>query len=492
MGGAQLSRFYDTIGSMWVHLIAIGGTGMGSLAGLLQDQGHVITGSDLPLYPPMSLFLDHRKIPRTTEFSAKNLSGKTWGFSQEFPDLVIVGNAMSRTNDEIGELERLGLRKMSFPEALAHFFIEDRTSVVVAGTHGKTTTSTIMAYALEQLGQKPGFLIGGIPLDFGEGCRMSGGKYFVVEGDEYDTAYFDKKSKFLHYRPSWVLCTGVEFDHADIFRDENHVLESFLELVEKTSAGWLLIHPDDSPKPHLILKLMDRLREKSKKFFLYGKSAKADYRLEIVKPHQLKIHGPDGASGGSGEKSMEIMCPLPGLHNALNTVGVVGVLDQLGFSASQNLFANFKGIKRRQEVIAEKGNLKVIDDFAHHPTAVRETLAALREQYPGRKFHVFFEPRSATSCRKVFETDFGKSFGAADYFYIVPPFKKNVPEDEKLNSTRVAEIAKQSGAQEVFCRTKAGELFQDFMKAQNSSEPTLAVVMSNGDFDGLRDMLKNI
>lgn len=491
----------DSSKAKWAHLIAIGGTGMGSIAGLLKDRGFVVTGSDGPIYPPMSDYLKNRDIPTRAEYSVENLNGATWGFPNARPDLVIVGNAISRGHVEAALVEDWvaesphDFRRMSFPEALAEFAIQDKQSLVVAGTHGKTTTASLAAACLEGLNQEPGFFIGGIPLNFGYGCRAGAGNVFVSEGDEYDTAYWDKGSKFLHYRPSWVLCTGVEFDHADIFADLAAIDATFTKLLDLSREGWVCIHPADAPVAASIEGLQAKAKKRNLPFFTYGFAAGADYQILEASAERLPW---DNSQVGTKiivktpHGKMQWHSPAIGRHNALNAVGVMATLRHAGrFKAEDELaraMAGFKGVKRRQEERARFDDLVVIDDFAHHPRAIFETIAAIKQRYPDHKIAAFFEPRSATSARNLLFDDFVNSFREADGVFLIAPTKLNVPVEQRLKVDQlIAELVtrepKLNGS--AFFSPAADELLKMFWTWSKTQPPVLALVMSNGPFEGL-------
>lgn len=502
MAGYTKFRMADSNQKKWAHLIAIGGTGMGSIAGLLKDRGFLVTGSDGPIYPPMSDYLKNREIPTRSEYSLENLRGSTWGIEKERPDLVIVGNAISRGHVEAAVVEEWvvehagSFRRMSFPEALAEFAIDDKQSLVVAGTHGKTTTSSIAAACLDALKKEPGFFIGGIPLNFGYGCRAGSGKVFVSEGDEYDTAYWDKGSKFLHYKPSWVLCTGIEFDHADIFADLAAIEATFSKLLDLTREGWICIHPDDAPVASSIRGLQEKAQKRGLPFRSYGFSKSADYQILRAEAERLPW---DSSQVGTlisikmpGGKIVQWHSPAIGRHNALNSVGVMATLHEAGHFASDadiaKAFEHFKGVKRRQEERARFDDLVVIDDFAHHPRAIHETIAAIKQRYPDYKIAAFFEPRSATSARNVLYDDFVNSFRAADGVFLIAPTKLNVPVEQRLKVDQlVLDLVKREPRLQgsTFVATAVDSLLESFWTWTQSHKKVLALVMSNGPFDGL-------
>jgi UDP-N-acetylmuramate: L-alanyl-gamma-D-glutamyl-meso-diaminopimelate ligase len=469
---------------------------MGALAGLFKTQGARVTGSDGPIYPPMSTFLDAQKIPLSSVYGPENLQGARWGFTQECPDIVIIGNAISKSNVEAQSVERLSaegkLRKMSFPEAIGEFMIAKRKSFVVAGTHGKTTTTSLLAWACEVLGNDPGFFIGGIPKNFECGSRMGSG-VFVSEGDEYDTAYWDKGSKFLHYRPHWVLGTGIEFDHADIYSSIEQIEDSFLKLTQITREGWLLIDRASAPKVSSVEKIAHSLERLGKKSLRYGEDPESHYCLmgweRVQLPWNERSYGLKFQVSVRGEKH-EFITPMSGRHNLLNAVGVLGVLHASGSIAKlsdyQEVLQSFKGVTRRQDILLETDHLIVMDDFAHHPTAIRETILGVKERYPQYAIAAFFEPRSATSARNTLYGEFVKSFAGAEAVFIQEATKANVPEEERLKvQDLVREIVGRGDTQFAVTRKSIDEIFNEFVQWKNKKERVLALVMSNGSFSGL-------
>lgn len=484
----------------WIHFLAIGGTGMGALAGLFKNVGAKVTGSDGPLYPPMSTFLEAQKIPLKTSFAPENLSGSSWSMDQKYPDLVIVGNAISRTNLEAQEMEKLVvkglLRKMSFPEAIGNFVIAQRDSFVVAGTHGKTTTTSLLAWAFEVLGKDPGFFIGGIPKNFECGSRW-GSSVFVSEGDEYDTAYWDKESKFLHYRPTWVVGTGIEFDHADIFSTVEQIENSFLKLSQMTSQGWLLVDQLSAPRPTSVEKIALSLKAQNKKVFRYGEDPESDYCLlnweRASLPWNEKEYGLKFDIRAQGEKAT-FFSPMLGRHNLLNALGNLGVLHASGnlkkLSDFQEVLRTFRGVARRQDVLFDSDTFVVVDDFAHHPTAIKETIAAIREKYPSFEVAAFFEPRSATSARNTLYGDFVKSFKQAHSVFIQEATKLNVPENERLKvQDLVRELTGKGDTSCAISKKTVEELMDEFLLWKKSKEKVVALVMSNGAFGGITKKL---
>jgi UDP-N-acetylmuramate: L-alanyl-gamma-D-glutamyl-meso-diaminopimelate ligase len=411
-----------------VHVMGIAGTAMAALAGMLHDAGYAVTGSDTAIYPPMSDYLASLGIPVKQGYVASNLD--------HAPDLVIVGNVIRAEYEEAKALLERDLPYCSFPEAFGRLFLQDAHSIVVAGTHGKTTTTAITAWLLEASGREPGFLVGGIARNFDRTARRGAGKVFVVEGDEYDTAFFDKGPKFLHYRPKTVILTSVEFDHADIYRDLDHVKAAFRKLVALIPADGTLIVRGDDPGAAEVAK------EATCKVVTYGPGQAWDgetVSVDVDRGTTTFRVLRDGAVFGTFTSVMV------GRHNLYNQVAAAAAAHLASAVSPAELapgFASFLGIKRRQEVLGEPGDVTVIDDFAHHPTAVAVTLDALRERFGRRRFWAVWEPRSATSRRAVFQDDYAKAFGAADKVIIPAPFDQGriAPEDRFSTEKLVTEL----------------------------------------------------
>lgn len=455
-----------------VHLIGICGTGMAALAGMLQTQGYAVSGSDENVYPPMSDFLASLAIPVQTGYAAAHLAG--------LPDLVIVGNVVRATNPEAVELAHLGLPYLSMPQALGHFFLASKTSLVVAGTHGKTTTSSLLATAMHRMGATPGFMIGGLVEAFGSNFHVSDGPYFVVEGDEYDTAFFNKVSKFQHYRPHCAILTSIEFDHADIFADLEAIKDSFAEFIARIPVrGALVAHLDDPVVAELA-------RNARCPVIGYGATAGGEWRFDDFEAHGLasefSVFRRDHLQG-------RCRLPMPGRHNALNAMAVIALLTRLGFpfaSIAAGL-ASFEGVKRRQQVRGVVGGVTVVDDFAHHPTAVRETLQALRLAWPDSRLVVVFEPRTNSSRRAVFQEDYASVFGDADRIFI----REHVPldtlsRDEQFSASRLAADLCARGLQAEACTDTAAILDALAVSCQSGD---VVAILSNGGFDSIHERL---
>ncbi len=458
-----------------IHLVGVAGTGMGSFAGMLKAQGYEVTGSDENVYPPMSDMLKAWGIQALTPYSKDNLALAR-------PDLVIIGNVIRRVNPEATAVRELGLKQMSFPAALGSLFLKTRHSVVVAGTHGKTTTSSLMGHVLTAAGRDPTFLVGGVTRNYAGNYRLGKGPHVVVEGDEYDTAYFDKGPKFLHYQPRTVILTSVELDHADIYRDLAHYESSFEKLVALVPEDGLLAVSASYPNAV-------RLAKKSaSKVVTY--SSKPGVEADLTA--RDLVFGSFGARFQvveRGEARGELLLPMGGLHNVENALGVVAAALSLGLSLDEvrQGFASFEGVKRRQEPRGEPKGILVIDDFAHHPTAVKETIVAIRGRYPGRRLWAVFEPRSNTSRRNIHQKDYAGAFdGAARASIKVPERHDKIPEGEELDVPRLGRELTAHGIPTFTAQTVDALLDE---VAQGARPQDVLLVMSNGAFGGFIDKL---
>ncbi len=455
-----------------IHIMGVCGTGMAALAGMLKEQGFVISGSDENVYPPMSDFLADSGIEVLTGYGARNL--------KPAPDLVVVGNVIRAVNPEAVALAELHIPYLSMPQALAHFFLAEHFPLVVAGTHGKTTTSSLLATALYRAGSSPGFMIGGIVEAFARNFRIGEGEYFVVEGDEYDTAFFNKVSKFLHYLPRFSILTSIEFDHADIFSDLAAIKASFTEFVALLPKDGVLVANIDDPV------VAEVAAQASCPVLSYGFAADCVYQIR-----DLQVQGLCSRFSvlKHGEMLGSFTLPLPGRHNALNGTSVIALMDYLGFSIEniQNGLATFEGVMRRQQVRGEVGGVTVIDDFAHHPTAVRETVDALHLAWPDRRLIVVFEPRTNSSRRSVFQKRYAEAFAGSDLVVVrehVP--LTDVPSSEQFSSARlVQDLCGQQIEAHYFPDT---ETILDFLTEQAQPGDIIAI-LSNGGFDNIHDRL---
>ena len=453
-----------------IHLVGVGGTGMGSFAGMLKAAGYEVTGSDENVYPPMSDQLAAWGIEVFTPYSPANLE-------RAKPDLVIIGNVIRRVNPEATAVREGGYRQMSFPAALGALVLADRHSVVIAGTHGKTTTSALMAHVLVHAGTDASFLVGGVTANYDGSFRLGKGPHVVIEGDEYDTAYFDKGPKFLHYRPRTAMITSVEFDHADIYRDDAHYEQSFERLSSIVPPDGVIVACATYPNAVAIAR-----RSGSAPVVTYtGEGGDGDYSARRVR------FGPDGARFSvrePGGDSGEMLLPMSGHHNVENAVGVYAIARQLGLSSDQirEGFATFRGVKRRQEVRAEIGGITVIDDFAHHPTAVRETINAIRLRYAGRRLWAVFEPRSNTSRRNIHQEEYARAFDGASLASVkVPERHDKVPLDQELSVPKLVDEINGNGIPADAFPDVEGMLDR---VARDARAGDVILVMSNGAFGG--------
>ncbi len=449
--------------------MGICGTGMAALAGMLQTSGYTVTGSDSQVYPPMSIFLNDLNIPVCSGYGAGNL--------KPVPDLVIVGNVITRKNPEAIALAELGIPYLSFPQALSHFFIQSRTSLVISGTHGKTTTCSLLATALYHAGLDPSFMIGGIVGEFGTNFRLGGGEHVVVEGDEYDTAFFDKESKFLHYCPKVAVITSIEFDHADIFADLEAIKRSFKKFVALLPHDGLLIANFDDAN------VIEIAAEAPCAVQSYGLDPSFTWSLNNINIEKAKSHF-DVMKDGKRWSSMTV--GLPGRHNCLNSLAVCAVMHHLGVASPtiNKGLENFAGVKRRQEVRGIENGITVIDDFAHHPTAVRETLAALKSGYGDRRLVAVFEPRTNSSRRAIFQDDYAGAFNSAEIILLREPTPvEGLAKDELFSSARLAKdlISKRELVAEAFATT---DEILDRLKTI-LQEGDVVAILSNGGFDNI-------
>ncbi len=457
-----------------IHLIAICGVGMASLAGLLKGQGYRVTGSDQNVYPPMSTYLAQAGIDVQNGFNAQHLADR--------PDLVIIGNAVSRGNPEAEAVLDGKIPYLSFPQALGKFLIGARQSIVVTGTHGKTTTTALAAWVLKRAGLNPGFFVGGVPLNFGSGWDPGESDHVVLEGDEYDSAFFDKGPKFLHYRPQSVILTSVEFDHADIYRDLDHLKEAFRSLARLIPASGMLVACYDYPAAREVVKAG------SCRVVSYGDDEDCDWTVRTVRTEGRRSYF-DPCFRKVSEGTVEL--GAIGRHNVKNALGVYVLARELGMDRSKLLegFASFSGVKRRQEFKGESRGVLVIDDFAHHPTAVAETIKAVKDAFTGRRVWAVFEPRSNTSRRNIFEREFALSLSLADRVVVSGLHQpEKIPEAERLSVERVVESINQSAGHEQGIVINGADNIAAHVAA-HASAGDIILVMSNGAFDGVQDKI---
>lgn len=457
-----------------VHFMGICGTAMASLAGILKDKGFKVTGSDQNVYPPMSTSLKNMGIDIMQGYKAENLNVK--------PDFVVVGNVISKHYEEAQALLDSDIPYASLPETMRDHVIEGRHSIVIAGTHGKTTTTSMTSWVLEQAGLKPGFLIGGIAKNFSQSFQNPKGEYFVIEGDEYDTAFFAKVPKFIFYKPQSVILNSIEFDHADIYNSLEDVLKAFNSLLEiiPTDKGLLIYNAEDINIPKI-------LQTYSGKKVSFG-FAQGDWTTQNLRFLR------DGISFDVLHKNKleeNLFIPMFGEYNVINALSVYALSKELGFNVDlRAAFQNFKGVKRRQELIGEPNGIQVIEDFAHHPTAVGKTIASFKKREKQGKLIVVFEPRSNTSRRNIFQNEYAAAFRDADVTLISEPFvgTSSLPEDQRLNVGKIVDGLVQNKK----TATTFTEVDQavDVIKKEARPGDTV-LIMSNGGFQGIYQKILN-
>lgn len=455
-----------------VHLVGICGTGMGSLAGLFRAAGFTVRGSDANAWPPMSTRLRDSGIDVIEGYRPENLD--------PVPDVVVVGNACTPTHPEAERARDEGLPQLSFPEAFAEYFIGSRRSLVVAGTHGKTTTSGLLAHTLVVAGLDPTFLVGGVLKNGDSSFRLGGGNVVVVEGDEYDSAYFDKRPKFMHYRPTSAIVTSMEYDHADIYEDWTDYRSAFEDFAATISPDGVLVLNADDPA---VVALATRTRAR---VVTYGLTDDPDVTAAGVDvgPHGIafRLDFPDGSSE-------EITLPVTGRHNLSNALAVAALswTEGVPIARIREAFATFAGLKRRQEIIGEHAGVLVIDDFAHHPTAVHVTVDGVRARWPNRRLVAVFEPRSNSSRRRVFEGPYAEAFAGARVAVIsAPPFRHNDRADDFMDVSRICEDLNQRGIEAHAAPDNAS--VRELLEA-TARPGDIVLIMSNGGFGGLHGWL---
>jgi len=441
---------------------------MASLAGMLREKGYAVSGSDSDVYPPMSDFLARLEIPVFKGFNAENIQ-------KTKPDVVVIGNALSRGNVEIEYVLDSGLRYASMAETVKELFIRGKQSIVVAGTHGKTTTTAMLAWILEVAGRKPSFLVGGIAENFASSFQVRDGPDFVIEGDEYDTAFFDKGPKFLHYLPRIVLLKNIEFDHADIYADLEAIKTAFRRLINIVPRSGLIVAGIDSPAvTELIPAAFSRVAAAG--------LGTGEWQAVNIK---TTADGMDFEILRSGSNTGLFAIPLPGTFNVQNALGAIIVARDLGIpdEVIRRALSTFKSVKRRLEIRGEVNGIVVYDDFAHHPTAVQETLRAVRERHPHARVWAVFEPRSQTCRRKIFEPAFIQSFDPADVILIARVYgASHLAPAETLSPDRVAEGIRARGKR-AFTFASTEEIVS--LVASEARPGDHVVIMSNGGFDNI-------
>ena len=455
-----------------IHLIGICGTGMGSLAGLLVEAGHEVRGSDENVYPPISTMLERQGIHLMPGYHPANLD---WA-----PDLVVIGNIATRTNPEAEEVVRRAIPFRSFPQAVEEFFLRDRHPVVVAGTHGKTTTSALMAWVLSEAGRDPSWLVGGVLRGQELSFHLGKGDHFVIEGDEYESAYFDKGSKFLHYRPRTALLTSVEFDHAEMFKDLEAVKQAFAAFLALVPEDGTLIYCADDPLARSLAQACPARRVD------YGVKEKAVWvgRTRKATPQGILF---DVFRGN--ERFASYTSPLTGNHNLQNILSVTAAGFHLGLMPEEigKGLASFPGVKRRQEIRGVARGVTVVDDFAHHPTAVRGTIAALAEQFAGNRLWAVFEPRTNTSRRAIFQSEYAEAFDQADEVIVAAvDHPERAPQGDRFSAERLVEDLKHRGLSARYVPDVPSIV--DIL-ARESRDGDVVLVMSNGSFGGIHQRL---
>ena len=440
---------------------------MGSVAVALCERGFKVTGSDENVFPPMSIFLGKKGIALKEGYRAENIPADA--------DVVVIGNAIKRGNAEVEAVLSRKLLYLSLPEVLKNYFLRGRHNLVVTGTHGKTTTTALLAWIMEKAGRKPGYFIGGLPKNFGQGARLNHSKYFVIEGDEYDTAFFDKRSKFIHYLPELVIVNNIEFDHADIFSNLDEIKLSFRRLLNIVPQnGMVVLNGDDANCVDVAKDCLAQLIE-------VGFSKNCAQRIRDV------AYSSSGSRFKLGEETFEI--PLIGEFNVRNAAmaATAARFYDVPKTKVDNAFKRFSGIARRQEVRGEARGVKVIDDFGHHPTAIAHTMQALRHRYPGHRIWAVFEPRSNTTRRAVFQQRLSDALKAADGVFISQVAKlEQIPENERLNPEAVVNAIQESG-RPAFYEENADAIVNRIVPMLRAQD--IVAVFSNGGFDRIHEKL---
>src|SRR2546421_147081 len=445
------------------HFVGICGTAMGSESPALKERGFKVSGSYESIYPPMSIFLEEHGIKLHQGYAKENIPADA--------DVVVIGNAMKRGNPEVEAVLNRKLFYLSLPEVLKNYFLRGRHNLVVTGTHGKTTVTALLAWIMEKAGRKPGYLIAGLPKNFGQGARLNDSKYFIIEGDEYDTAFFDKRSKFVHYLPELVIVNNIEFDHADIFKNLDEIKLSFRRLLNIVPQnGMVLLNGDD---PNCVEVAKDCLAQ----MIEVGFSKNCAQRIRDV------TYSADGSRFKLGDDIYEI--PLVGEFNVRNAAmaATAARFYDVPKAKIDNALKTFSGVARRQEVRGEARGVKVIDDFGHHPTAIAQTLQALRQRYRGHRLWAVFEPRSNTTRRAVFQQQLPEALKLADGVFISQVAKlEQIPENERLKPERVVAAIARAG-RPAFDERNADAIAERIVPLLQPKD--VVVVFSNGGFDNI-------
>jgi UDP-N-acetylmuramate: L-alanyl-gamma-D-glutamyl-meso-diaminopimelate ligase len=449
------------------HFLGICGTAMGSVAAALRERGFAVTGSDENIYPPMSTFLEEKGIALYQDYRAENIPADA--------DVVVIGNAMKRGNPEVETVLNRKLFYLSLPEVLKNYFLRDRHNLVVSGTHGKTTTTALLAWMMETAGLNPGYLIGGIPKNLGQGARLNDSKFFVIEGDEYDTAFFDKRSKFIHYLPELLIVNNIEFDHADIFNNLDEIKLSFRRLLNIVPQNGMVLLNGDDPN------CVEVGKDCRAQMVEVGFSKNCAERIRDV------AYSADGSRFTLGDDTFEV--PLIGEFNVRNAAMAASAARfyRVPKAKIDQALASFLGIARRQEIRGKARGVTVIDDFGHHPTAIAQTLQALRHRYPGHRLWAIFEPRSNTTRRAVFQQELPDALKLADGVFISQVAKiEQIPEDDRLNPEAVISAIAEAG-RPAFYEENADAIVDRIVPMLQPKD--VVTVFSNGGFDGIHEKL---
>ncbi|HWZ84665.1 MAG TPA: Mur ligase family protein [Thermoanaerobaculia bacterium] len=456
------------------HLVPVGGTAMVPLAALLLEEGHGVTGSDRALYPPMSTLVETLGIRVAQGFAPEHVPADC--------DTVIVGNAALRDNVEAAEAVRRGLPVLSLPQAVRQHLLPGKSSVVITGTHGKTTTSALTSWLLLDSGRDPGFLVGGEMKNLGRGYRRGNGPHFVLEGDEYNAAFFDRGPKFLHYEPQHLFVGNIEYDHADLYPDLSSVIEAFRRVVRLVPPGGVVVLNADDPRVAA----------------LSADASAAVVRVSLEEPgadfsaREVAFH-PEGAEFTlleAGLPTARLASPLLGLHNVRNALGAIALVRGLGLSTGEiaRALARFAGVRRRMDLKGEKNGILVVDDFAHHPTAVAGTIQAARSRFPGRRLWALFEPRSNTAGRKMFEEEYAEAFAGADALVVAPVFHaQRLGPDNQIDRDALVRRFASAGARPAFAPGAIDEIPAILRREARPGDVVL--LMSSGAFGGLPETL---
>jgi UDP-N-acetylmuramate: L-alanyl-gamma-D-glutamyl-meso-diaminopimelate ligase len=455
------------------HFVPIGGTAMVPLAALLLERGHRVTGSDRTLYPPMSTTLERLGIAVSEGFAPEHVPPDC--------DAVIVGNAALSDNVEAAEGQRRGLPVLSLPQAVREYLLPGKTSVVITGTHGKTTTSALTAWLLLDSGRDPGFLVGGEMRNLGRGYRQGAGPHFVLEGDEYNAAFFDRGPKFLHYEPRHLFVGNIEFDHADLYPDLESIVDVFRRVVAMVPRDGIVAINSDDPR---VLEVAREARAPIVRISLAQPDA--DFSARDIAFHES---GTDFTLLEAGLPIARLSSPLTGHHNVRNALGSIALARGLGLSVGEiaRALTRFEGVRRRLEVKGERRDILVVDDFAHHPTAVRSTLEAARARFPGRRLWALFEPRSNTAGRKMFEKEYGEAFACADALIIAPVFHaQRLGKEARID--REALVRRFTATGKPAFAPDSIEEIPEILRHQTRPGDVL-LLMSSGAFGGLPETL---